>query len=111
MYLDAVKESISVARGTAQALYGRDIPYVLLMHVSAMSAHMMPQVIRTYREAGFRFVTIQQAESDPVYRADIDLSLPGRIPDWKLAQQKGVKLPQATDLTAKLDSMCPAATS
>lgn len=111
MYLDAVKESISVARGTAHALYGRDIPYVLLMHVSAMSAHMMPQVIRTYREAGFRFVTIQQAESDPVYRADIDLSLPGRIPDWKLAQQKGVKLPQATDLTAKLDSMCPAATS
>jgi peptidoglycan/xylan/chitin deacetylase (PgdA/CDA1 family) len=108
MYLGAVKESISVARGTARALYGRDIPYVLLMHVSAMSAHMMPQVIRTYRDAGFRFVTIQQAESDPVYRPDVDLSLPGRVPDWKLAQQKGVKLPQATDLSAKLDAMCPA---
>ena len=108
MYLGAVKESISVARATAHALYGRDIPYVLLMHVSAMSAHMMPQVIRTYREAGFRFVTIGQAESDPVYRADIDLSLPGRMPDWKLAQQKGVKLPQATDLTAKLNAICTA---
>jgi peptidoglycan/xylan/chitin deacetylase (PgdA/CDA1 family) len=108
MYLGAVKESISVARGTAHALYGRDIPYVLLMHVSAMSAHMMPQVIKTYRAAGFRFVTIKQAESDPVYRPDIDLSLPGRAPDWKLAQQKGVKLPQATDLGPKLDAMCPA---
>ena len=111
MYLDALKESISVARGTAHALYGRDIPYVLLMHISAMSAHMMPQVIRAYRDAGFRFVTIQQAESDPVYRADIDLSLPPRLPDWKLAQQKGVKLPQATDLGARLDAMCPAAKS
>lgn len=108
MYLGAVKESISVARATAHALYGRDIPYVLLMHVSAMSAQMMPQVIKMYREAGFRFVTIEQAESDPVYRPDVDLSLPGRAPDWKLAQQKGVKLPQATDLSAKLDAMCPA---
>lgn len=108
MYLDAVRESISVARGTAQALYGRDIPYVLLMHVSAMSAHMMPQVIKTYRSAGFRFLTIKQAEHDPVYRPDIDLSLPGRTPDWKLAQQKGVKLPQATDLSVPLAAMCPA---
>lgn len=108
MYLDAAKESISVARATAHALYGRDIRYVLLMHISAMSAHMMPEVIKMYREAGFRFVTIRQAQNDPVYRPDIDLSLPGRVPDWKLAQQKGVKLPQATDLTAKLDAMCAA---
>jgi len=106
MYMDAAKESISVARGTSHALYGRDIPYVLLMHISAISAHMMPQVITLYRDAGFRFVTIRQAESDPVYRPDIDLSLPGRVPDWKLAQQKGVKLPQATDLGAKLNTMC-----
>jgi peptidoglycan-N-acetylglucosamine deacetylase len=106
MYMDAAKESISVARGTAQALYGRDIPYVLLMHISAMSAQMMPQVIKLYRDAGFRFVTIQQAESDPVYRADIELSLPGRVPDWKRAKDKDVKLPQATDLTARLDAMC-----
>jgi peptidoglycan/xylan/chitin deacetylase (PgdA/CDA1 family) len=107
LYLDAAKQSIAVARSTAQALYGRDIPYVLLMHVSAMSAHMMPQVIQLYRDAGFSFVTLAQAESDPVYRSDIDLSVPGRVSDWTLAQQKGVKLPQATDLTAKLDSICP----
>ena len=108
MYLDAAKESISDARGTAHALYGRDIPYVLLMHVSAMSAHMMPKVIQLYRDAGFRFVSIQQAERDPVYRADIDLSLSPRTPDWKLAQEKGVKLPQATDLQSKLNAMCHA---
>jgi peptidoglycan/xylan/chitin deacetylase (PgdA/CDA1 family) len=108
IYLDAAKESISVARGTAHALYDRDIPYVLLMHISAMSAHMMPKVIKMYRDAGFHFVTLRQAESDPVYRPDIDLSLPGRVPDWKLAQQKGVKLPQATDLTVKLNAMCAA---
>ena len=58
MYMDEVKQNIAVARKTAQMLYGHDIPYVLLMHVSAMSAHMMPQVIQLYRDAGFRFVSL-----------------------------------------------------
>ena len=109
LYLDAARESIRVARGTAHALYGRDIPYVLLMHVSAMSAQMMPKVIGIYRDAGFRFVSIAEAETDPVYRDDIDLSRPGRKPDWKLAQEKGVSLPSSPDLTAKLDAICPQA--
>jgi peptidoglycan/xylan/chitin deacetylase (PgdA/CDA1 family) len=109
MYLDAARENIGVSRSTAHALYGRDIPYVLLMHVSAMSARMMPKVIRLYRDAGFRFVTIEQAESDPVYRADIDLSLPGRPPDWKLADEKGVKVPSWPDPTARVDAICPRA--
>jgi hypothetical protein len=108
MYLAAAKESIRVARGTAHALYGRDIPYVLLMHDSAMSAHMMPKVIQLYRKAGFRFVSLQHAESDPVYRADTDLSLRPRTSDWQLAQEKHVNLPHATDLTPSLSALCQA---
>ena len=107
MYMDAAKLNIPIARQTAHLLYGRDIPYVLLMHVSAMSAHMMPQVIQTFRDAGFRFVSIAEAESDPAYRNDADLSLPPRTPDWKLAQEKGVTLPQMPDLQPKLNAMCP----
>lgn len=106
LYLDAAKGSIGVARGIANALYGRDIPYVLLMHVSSMSAQMMPQVIRLYRDAGFRFVTLEQAESDPVYRSDIDLSLPGKVPDRTLAQERKLTLPSPPDPTARLDAIC-----
>jgi peptidoglycan/xylan/chitin deacetylase (PgdA/CDA1 family) len=107
MYLDAAKESIGVARGTAHALYGRDIPYVLLMHVSAMSAHMMPRVIKLYRDAGFRFVSIAEAERDPAYRGYTDLSLPPPPADWELAKRKHVALPQGTDLAPRLAAMCP----
>jgi hypothetical protein len=107
MYLDGVRESIPVARGTAHALYGRDIPYVLLMHVSAMSAHMMPQVIQIYRDAGFRFVSLAEAESDPAYRGYTELSLPPPPPASELARRKGVTLPQATDLQSRLNAMCP----
>jgi peptidoglycan/xylan/chitin deacetylase (PgdA/CDA1 family) len=106
LYMDAAKDSIRVARGTAHRLYGRDIPYVLLMHVSAMSAHMMPRVIQLYRNAGFRFVTIRQAESDPVYAGDIDLRLPPRPSSQELASAKHVQLPAEVDHQAELNSMC-----
>jgi peptidoglycan/xylan/chitin deacetylase (PgdA/CDA1 family) len=109
MYLDAVRDGITVSRETARKLYGRDIPYVLLMHVSAMSAKMMPQVIQAYRDAGFRFVSLPQAESDPAYREYADLSLPPPPNPWELAARKGVQLTNATDYSAKLAAMCPGA--
>jgi len=68
------------ARAQAQAQIGRDIPYVLLMHVGAMSAHMLPRLVAMYREMGFDFTTLERAQADPYYRAATDLSLPGPTP-------------------------------
>ena len=107
MYLDSARENIAVSRDTARKLYGHDIPYVLLMHVSAMSAHMMPRLIQLYRAAGFRFVSLPDAERDPAYREYTDLSLPPPPSPWELAANKGVKLGQATDYSTKLAGMCP----
>ena len=107
MYLDSARENIAVSRDTARKLYGHDIPYVLLMHVSAMSAHMMPRVIQLYRAAGFRFVSLPDAERDPAYREYNDLSLPPPPSPWDLAASKGVKLTNATEYSAKLAAMCP----
>lgn len=106
MYLAAVRQSIAVDRETARRLYGRDIPYVLLMHVSAMSAHMMPQVLRLYRDAGYRFVSLPKAESAPVYRSDIDLSLAPASSRGELAKARGVKLPEPIGEPAALTSIC-----
>jgi peptidoglycan-N-acetylglucosamine deacetylase len=111
LYLAAVKQSIADDRETAHKLYGRDIPYVLLMHVSAMSAHMMPQVLQIYRNAGFRFVSLPQAESDPAYREYTALTLPPPASRAELAKLKGVILPAPPDYSAKLDAMCVAKTN
>jgi peptidoglycan-N-acetylglucosamine deacetylase len=106
LYLQSARDNVLVARRTAHALYGRDIPYVLLMHVSAMSAHMMPQVIRLYRNAGFRLISLAEAERDPAYAAYINLSLSPPPVDWKRAQEKGVTLPSAPDHSAVLNNIC-----
>jgi len=106
LYLGAVRRSIADDRETSRRLYGRDIPYVLLMHVSAMSAHMMPEVLRVYRAAGYRFVSLAEAERDPVYRSDVDLTLPPPQSRAELAMRRHVSLPAPADYGAQLDAAC-----
>ena len=106
LYLAAVKHSIADDRETSRKLHDRDIRYVLLMHVSAMSARMMPQVIRIYREAGFRFVSLAEAERDSAYRNYIDLTLPPPPSRAEAAKERGVKLPAPPDYAAKLNAIC-----
>jgi peptidoglycan/xylan/chitin deacetylase (PgdA/CDA1 family) len=109
LYLAAVKKSIVNDRETAHKLYGRDIPYVLLMHVSPMSAHMMPQVLKAYREAGFRFISLAKAESDPAYREYTDLGLAPPASQAERAKERGVILPPPPDYMATLSAICPEA--
>jgi len=79
-WLADARTAALAARARAQAEVGRDVPYVLLMHVGAMSAHMLPRLVALYTDLGFRFTTLAQAEADPFYRAATDLSLPGPTP-------------------------------
>lgn len=75
-YLEAANESITYYRTLSKDLFGRDIPYVLLMHVGALDAEMLPQLLDLYRSKGFRFVSLADAEKDSFYTNDIDLNVP-----------------------------------
>lgn len=109
LYLAAVKQSIADDHEAARRLHGRDVPQVLLMHVSAMSARMMPQVLRLYRDAGYRFISLAQAERDAVYRAYTDLTLPPPASRADAARARGVRLPPPVEPSAKLAELCPEA--
>jgi peptidoglycan/xylan/chitin deacetylase (PgdA/CDA1 family) len=75
-YLDYAARDIDYARGLSHAAYGRDIPYVLLMHLGALDARVLPRLLELYKAKGFKFVTLQEAESDPFYKDAMDPSLP-----------------------------------
>ncbi len=79
-FLADARANAIAARAAAKAQVGRDIPYVLLMHVGAFDARMMPRLIALYRSMGFRFVSLPQAEADPFYTAATDPSRPGPTP-------------------------------
>ena len=75
-YLEAAAADVDFRRAMAKSLFGHDIPYVLLMHVGAFDAHMLLHLLDLYRNKGFSFITLEDAEKDPFYAASLDPSLP-----------------------------------
>ena len=75
-YLDAASHDADFRRAMAKALLGHDVPYVLLMHVGAFDARMLPRLLDLYRSKGFTFITLKEAENDPFYASSVDPSLP-----------------------------------
>jgi peptidoglycan-N-acetylglucosamine deacetylase len=106
-YLLAADENIGFAHQMSQTLYGRDIPYVLLMHIGALDARMLPRLLRLYKSRGITFVPLVEAEKDPFYKYDVDPKLlPG--PDMLEAAmfEKHLALPQRKDYSAELEAVC-----
>jgi peptidoglycan/xylan/chitin deacetylase (PgdA/CDA1 family) len=75
-WLEGAARALDADRTMSTALYGREIPYVLLMHIGAFDARMLPLLLELYRERGVRLVTLPEAERDPFYRTATDLRGP-----------------------------------
>lgn len=106
-YLEAVRESIHRSRSLSRALFGRDVPYVLLTHISPFNERMMSRVLELYRQEGFRFTTLAAAQNDSIYRQDVDPSQPAGPPSLEArARDRGLAIPPSTNRTAMLASVC-----
>jgi peptidoglycan/xylan/chitin deacetylase (PgdA/CDA1 family) len=93
-YLDAARIVAERARAMSKAATGRDIPYVLLMHVGAFDARMLPRLLQLYTNLGFKLVPLPEAEADPFYANARDLSLPGPSATLEQAlQMRGLPIP------------------
>lgn len=75
-FLSAADASLTYYHDLSVQLYGRDISYVLLMHLGAFDARMMPRLLALYAAKGIAFVPLEEAERDPFYAAQIDPRLP-----------------------------------
>ncbi|MDR6627152.1 polysaccharide deacetylase family protein [Caulobacter segnis] len=106
-FMDGAAAVADRSRAMAKALYGQDIPYVLLMHAGAFDARMAQRLFKLYQDKGFGFTTLAKAQEHPFYRTDIDPSLPPQpttLPDALKA--KGLPVPpNPVDLKA-LEGFC-----
>lgn len=106
-YLATADKYIGVHRELAHRLYGRDVPYVLLMHVGAFDARMLPELIALFRSRGFGFVTLEQAMADPVYGTDPRRANPGGSTfNEMVAEVRHVAIPEAQEPSQQLDRLC-----
>jgi peptidoglycan/xylan/chitin deacetylase (PgdA/CDA1 family) len=72
-YLDVESAYLDLGRDLAKQVYGHDIHHVLLLHLGAFSSTILPDAFELMRKKGFTFVTLEEAESDPVYQGDPDV--------------------------------------
>jgi peptidoglycan-N-acetylglucosamine deacetylase len=106
-YLSVADRYYGVFRQLSQMVYGRDVKYVLLMHVGAFDAKMLPELLALYRSKGVSFISLSSAISDPAYRDDPDIGEPtgGALLELMM-QKKRLKSPQNSKPYKELDGMC-----
>jgi hypothetical protein len=106
LYLAAADDAIAPTRALSKEVYGRDIPYVLLMHIGAFDARMLPELIALYRSRGFTFVSLPEAEKDPAYNDDADVAPAGGTELDQLAIKRKLPIPPQHNYSKQLDSIC-----
>jgi peptidoglycan/xylan/chitin deacetylase (PgdA/CDA1 family) len=106
-YMATATEYIGLGRKMATLIYGRDIRHVLLLHIGAFDAVMLPRLLNFMKNEGFKFVTIGEAEKDPVYRIDPDVALKagGTLLD-QMMEAKHIKFPQNEKPYEQLNALC-----
>ncbi|MGB8987466.1 MAG: polysaccharide deacetylase family protein [Candidatus Sulfotelmatobacter sp.] len=107
-YLSTASEFLDLGREQAKLIYGRDINYVLLMHLGAYSSTILPDALDLLKKKGFKLVTLEEAESDAAYDSDPDIGLhdAGTLLD-QMMQVKGIKYPEHAEKPYKqIESIC-----
>jgi peptidoglycan/xylan/chitin deacetylase (PgdA/CDA1 family) len=106
-YLATADQYITVFRDLTHTLYGRNIPYVLLLHIGAFDAKMLPDLIDLFRKRGFTFVALPEAMKDPVYREDPDMALKyGGAFQEQVAAARHIKFPPNSKPYKELEVTC-----
>jgi peptidoglycan/xylan/chitin deacetylase (PgdA/CDA1 family) len=96
-YLATADEWMRAQRDMSRQLWGRDINHVLLLHQGAFSATILPDLFALLKKQGYDIVTLEEAQSDPVYAEDPDIGLPrgGTLIEHVVAK-RGLQWPAIT---------------
>src|SRR5215467_5534657 len=107
-YLNTASEYMKFGRELSEQLFRRDIKYVLLMHIGAFDAQMLPQLLAQMKQQGFKFITLAEAQKDPAYDIDPDVVMKeGTILQEQIMQARNLPLPAHAEKPMKqLQELC-----
>jgi hypothetical protein len=108
-YLSEAERWIRLQRGWSRQVFGRDIKHVMLLHLGSFSSTILPDLFALLDREGFDIVTLEQAQSDPIYLSDPDVGAPnGGTLTELMMQAKGIAWPEgvADKPREKLRTIC-----
>ncbi|HEY0375582.1 MAG TPA: polysaccharide deacetylase family protein [Pyrinomonadaceae bacterium] len=90
-YLKFVGLQFDFAEKATAELFGRRVKHILLLHANELNADNFDALLKVMTERGYRFITVEQALTDPVYQTP-EKYIP--TSDWlgRWAFSKGQKL-------------------
>jgi len=100
----------------SEYLFNRRIPQILLIHVNVFNSMTIDNLIKRWKAEGVKFVSLEEASADPVYRINPNFAYSGGLTFLdEVAESKGWGLGQFDDniyTIARLNQVCasPAAT-
>jgi peptidoglycan/xylan/chitin deacetylase (PgdA/CDA1 family) len=68
-YLKFAGVKIDYCESVARELFGRPIKHILLLHANELNADNFGKLVRLFTARGYRFITLEEALTDPVYQA------------------------------------------
>lgn len=107
-YMANAVEFIRVGREEEQIAFGHEIPNVLLLHATAFTTMMLPQLIAQLRAEGFRFASLERVERNAAYALNPDAgSANGGPLTNQFLNARHLKYPPFTpEPEQKLESVC-----
>jgi len=106
---EAARRHLRSSQRMAKLIMGRDIRHILLLHVSAFNALILPDVLSAMQADGVKFVDLEAAMSDPIYTLNPNLPMPdGRTFLEQLVEVRDLDNPFEEHIytSAKLEDIC-----
>lgn len=107
-FIDQAAAELRWADGAAREMTGRPIKQILLLHVGHFTGEMLDELLTTYTKLGARFITLDEALSDPIYANEPTprVSTGGNFL-WQLRKARGGRWPSvAPPPDTLLDLVC-----
>lgn len=108
-WMSRAARALAVSAKRADRIFGRPIPHVLLLHAGALQPAMLPKLLDLIAAEGYELVTLEQAQADPAYAADVSEAAHAAGGTFleRVAASRGVKLAAAPDDTlSRLSGLC-----
>jgi peptidoglycan/xylan/chitin deacetylase (PgdA/CDA1 family) len=68
-FIDAALFQLRSHAKSAREMFGRDLPYIWLIHATPIAADLLDDLLTALKDAGVRFVTLEDAMRDPIHKA------------------------------------------
>lgn len=90
-YLNFTIAAAEFAERFSPEIFGREITQTLLLHANDITADCLDEMLRRLAARGYRFVTLDEAMSDPAYQTkDTHVGKYGPTWLWRWMESKGV---------------------